>query len=595
MTGDRVGGTGGRAFRFQRSIRTRGAIAPGFNGTPFARPMFMDVHDAVVRILAGEDLGPVFTLMSEGTMRLMAELETGWADDVPMIKTRHEQGAVAMADGYARATGDVGVCLLGRGPAVSQTGNAMLTARKHGSDLLVITTESPQDERYDIKAFDQTGYLHSTIGEVVSIRHPAVLVSEFREAIRRVRVGAGPLAVQIPWDVLDGPLSRAFPESYQSSTAVVPEENVTTGVQPDPTSIAEAVERYLDADAFQPPVILAGGGAVAADARPAIESLAERTSALLATTIRARDLFADHPFALGVTGEWGSDLANRYAAEADLVVAVGASLNPYTTDDGHVFGEDTTIIHIDEDPGALDRHTSIALGIRGDARLTVEAIEEGLADRGVDRAGELWTDARREEIGSFDPMRDRNFPTVDGTLDPRALVRRLDAVLPADRKLVVDAGHFTRWCVDAIRAPPEDFTFTLDFASIGLGLPQGIGTAAASDEPVVTVCGDAGFMMSVQEVETAARNDIGLTIVVMNDDSLGSEYHSLDVDGEPPEVGRVPAPEIADVAGSLGARATTVRSLDDLEAIADLLGAPQEEPFVVDCKVNPLVRHRSKQ
>ncbi|MFC6719221.1 thiamine pyrophosphate-binding protein [Natrialbaceae archaeon GCM10025810] len=556
----------------------------------------MKAHDAIVRLLVADGIDTIFALMSEGTMRTMSTIEEEWGDEIRLVKTRHEQGAMAMADGYSRAGGGdrVGVCLVGRGPAIAQTGTAMVTARKKGSNLLVVVPESPLSERYDVKRFEQETYLRSTIGNVTSIRSRETLVDEFGEAIRRVRAGDGPLAVQIPWDVLDGDVDVSDAALEEAAAAARATRSGRGRVSPDRDLVERAVDMYVDSDAFQPPVVLAGRGAMEADAKEAIEEFAERTSALLATTLQARNYFADHPYYLGFTGSWGTPVANRFASEASLVVAVGASLNPYTIDDGHVFGEETRVIHVDRDPLALGRHAEIDLGIAGDARVTVEALTDELDRRGIHREGELWTDDLRRRIDESPTMNDRTFPKVPGTIDPRELVTLLNEHLPESKRVVVDAGHHTRWCLDGIHTPPEAFTFTLDFASIGLGLPMGVGTALASDDPCVTICGDAGFLMSLQEVETAVRNEIPVTIVVVNDASLGSEYHSLDAAGEAPDVALVSTPDFADVAESLGADGVTVRTVEDLEAITETIGADRDGPLVIDCKVNHEVRHRSK-
>ncbi|THE63509.1 thiamine pyrophosphate-binding protein [Salinadaptatus halalkaliphilus] len=560
----------------------------------------MKAHEAIIRLLHDDGVDTVFTLMSEDTMAMMSRMESEWADQFRLIKTRHEQGAVAMADGYARTGDDIGVCLVGRGPAVSQTGNGLVTARKKGSNVLLVVPESPLSDGYDVKEFEQETYLQSTVGSVVSIRSHDTLVRDFREALRRVRVADGPLAVQIPWDILDGDMD--VPASFETNADTVSGANTDTGVAlpcgtvtPRPDLVSQAVDTYVESDAFQPPIILAGRGAVEANAKAELEELARRTSGLLATSLQGRNLFADHPYYLGFTGSWGTNVANEYASEANVVFAVGASLNPYTIDEGHVFGEETQVIHVDRDPVAIGRYADTTLGIQGDARETVRAINEELERRDIDREGELWSDQLAARLDETSPMNDETYPDVPETMDPRDLVRELNDLLPAAKKVVADGGHFTRWVLDGIQTPPEDFTFTLDFASIGLGLPVGIGTAVASeDKPCVTVCGDAGFMMSMQELETAIRNDVSMTIIVMNDSSLNSEYHSLDVAGNDPEVALVPAPDIADVAESLGAEGHTVRSRADLTAIADRLGAEPDGQLVVDCKLNHHVRHRSK-
>jgi len=555
----------------------------------------MKAHEIVLELLYEAGVDKIFTLMSEDTMSLMSKIETEWDEQIQMIKTRHEQGAVAMADGYARAGNDFGVCLVGRGPAVAQTGTALVTARKKGSNMLVITPEAPLSDEYDIKDFEQEAYLRSTAGEVVSIRSHDTLVSDFQEAVRRVKIGDGPVVVQVPWDLFDAEMSAptdlgnvGFPDPDRT-------DGVSGHTHPDDDLIEEAVDMYLDANAFQPPVIIAGRGAMQAGAKEAIEEFAERTSALLATSLQGRNYFDDHPYYLGFTGSWGTNLANEYANESDLVFAVGVSLNPYTMDKGHVLGDDTTLIHIDANPESIGRYTDVDLAIPGDARVTIDALSEALEHEGIDREGELWSEDLKIRIEESSPMNDRDYPEVPGTIDPRDLVVTLDELIPQDKKVVADAGHFTRWVMDGIHTRPDDFTFTLDFAAIGLGLPMGVGTAVAVDDrPCITVCGDAGLMMSIQELETAVRNEIPMTLVVMNDSSLGSEYHSLDQGGEPPDVALVPSPDFADIAESFGAEGYTVRSIDELEAISDVLGQSQDGPVVVDCKVNHEVRHRSK-
>jgi thiamine pyrophosphate-dependent acetolactate synthase large subunit-like protein len=549
----------------------------------------MDGHDAVIELLDAEGVDTIFTLMSEDTMALMSELEEEWEDRIRMVKTRHEQGAMAMADGYARSNEEFGVCMVGRGPAVAQTGNAMVTARKKGSDVLAIVPTTSLSAEYDIKEFEQEEYLRSTIGNVVSVRSEETLVPKLERAIRELKVGDGPLTVQIPWDILDG--------SADVSGGIGPVETPRSGgrLQPDPDDVERAIDLYVESDAFQPPVVLAGRGAVESGAREALETLAGRTSALLTSSLQGRNYFEDHPFYLGFNGEWGTNLANRYTSEADLVFAFGASLNPYTTDDGHVFGEETRVIHVDNDPGGIGRYADVTLGIEGDARVTAEALLEELRRRGIDRDGELWSDDLRETIAETSPMNDREYPETPGTVDPRELVSELNGLLPDSKKVVTDGGHLTRWVMDGIHTPPDDFTFTLDFASIGLGLPMGIGTAVAADKPCVTVCGDAGLMMSIQELETAVRNDVSMTVVVMNDSSLNSEYHSLEAKGEEPGVALVEAPDFAAVAESLGAEGRTVRSIEQLRGLEEELGSPPDGPLVVDCKVNHLVKHRSKR
>lgn len=548
----------------------------------------------LTELLDEAEIETLFTLMSEDTMRMMSEIDADWPG-IELVQTRHEQCAVSMADGFARATDDIGVALIGRGPAIAQSGTGLVTARKKGSDVLVIVPTSPIGETYDVKEFPQEEFLKSTVGEVAAVRSHDTLVDVTRDAIRRVRLGDGPLALQVPWDLLDSEMTDDQAAGAEMSSMETTIDGATPGrVAPDPTAVTESIDRYVESPAFQPPVIIAGRGAIEAGAQEAIEEFARRTSSLLATSLQARNYFEDHPMYLGFTGGWGHEIANKYAAEAGLVFAVGASLNPYTTDDGHVFGEEGELVHIDSNRAAIERYTDVDVGIQGDAKRTIEALNEELERRGIDRDGELWTDDLRREVEAYDRLGDREFEAVPGTMDPRDMMRTLNDLLPDDRKIVTDAGHHARWVLDGLDVHPDDYTFTLDFASIGLGLPMGIGTAVSSpDRPTVVVTGDAGLTMSIQEFDTMVREDVPLTVVVVNDGSLGSEYHSMEAGGVDGSIALIESPDFASVAESFGAEGYTASSIAELEELADVL-ATREGQQVIDCTVNHKVRHRSK-
>ncbi|WP_254533831.1 thiamine pyrophosphate-binding protein [Natrinema gelatinilyticum] len=557
----------------------------------------MKAHEAVIRLFDAEGIETIFALMSEDTMRTLSTVQEHWSGEIRVVHSRHEQGAVAMADGYSRAGDDIGVCIVGRGPAIAQTGTSLVTARKKGSKLLVIVPEPQLSDTYDIKAFEQESYLESTVGTVRAARSADTLLQTVAEAFRSIRTGEGPIAVQVPWDILDGEIPDSDVD-VKRDRAAVPTNTVGSdaGVHPDEDTIDAALDLYLDSDATKIPIAIAGRGAIEAGAKEAIESFAERTNSVLATTLQARGYFDDHPFSVGFTGDFGSNIANKHFHESDFVLAVGCSLTPYTTDSGHLIDDETKVVHIDTDVSSFGRFESVDLGVRGDARLTVEALTEKLEEHGIDRDGEFWTDRLETRIAETPTLDEGNFPEQEGRIDPRELVRGLDRFLPENRLVISDGGHFSRWVLDGISTPePGDLLWTLDFAAIGQGLPHGIGAALNSGERApVAVCGDAGFMMALQEIDTAVRHEVPMTIVVMNDSALGTEYHSLLTSEYDADVALVESPDVADVAQSLGADGYTVRSSDDLEEISAVLSRHPDGPVVVDCKTNSAVRHRSK-
>jgi len=559
-------------------------------------------YEAVNRLLVAAGVETVFQYMAEDTMELFADMERTHADDLSVIHTRHEQGAMAMADAYARAGSRIGVCIVGRGPGIAQTGTAMLNARTNGSRLLVIVPTPARDDDHDPKDFDQTGYLRSTIGDVLTVRSETTLLDQVTEGLRRTHLGESPVAVQVPKDILKGSIpDETILDDLPFDASLATTRPDPPRIEPDPDKIDAAVDLFLDADAYQPPVILAGTGAAAPETRETIETLAERLSAVLLTTLKNIDAFADHPFATGFSGSWGDQLSNEFLSEASYVLAIGCSLNDHTVYDGDLIADDATVVHVDADPASIGRFTPVDLGIVGDAHRTVEALIEAVDRAGIDREGELWTDDLRKRIADYSALDWREFPEADGAVDPRALTRKLETILPGARLVGNDGGQFRKWSFHALTARPEDSIVGCDFAAIGLGVPMGVGLgqylkderrANGEDRVAITFTGDGGFMMSIQELETAARHDIPLIVVLGNDSSLGSEYHYLDVQGDAAEVARIDTPNLADVSAALGTEAHRITALDDLDAIADRLQDP-EGPVVLECVIDHEVRHHS--
>lgn len=552
----------------------------------------MQISDVIIRYLVEEDVDTLFTLMAEDVMGITATVQAEWGDDVNVVETRHEQIAMAMADGHARSTDDIGVCVVGRGPAIAQTGTALGTANVNGSQLLVITGETPMSTHGGLKNFEQETFLSTIAEDVVSIRDEEALPTKLRDTFRRLRRENGPIVVQVPWDLMDSETDLSIDwESDRFGTDAI--EPNAARAQPDEASVSEAVDLYLDSDATTPPLILAGMGAVESDAKAAIERLAERTSALLATTLQARGYFSDHPFSVGFPGTFGSNLANEYLTQSDYVLAVGCSLNNHTTDMGRLVDE-STVVHVNDEPAHIERDTPVDLGVVGDARETVVRMERELDDLGMDFSGKFWTERTERRIAEASPWEEASFTDVDGRLDPRELMDELDAALPEDRLVVTDAGHFLNWAIDGISVShPDDYMWTLDFGAIGVGFPMGMGAAWQEDERTpVTFVGDAGFLMSLQTLDTAVRYDIPVVIVIVNDDALGSEYQQLKNRGMAAETAVAETPDLAALARDFGAEAHTVTSIDDLDAIRDEIATRPSGPVVLECKVDRDVKHR---
>jgi thiamine pyrophosphate-dependent acetolactate synthase large subunit-like protein len=347
------------------------------------------------------------------------------------------------------------------------------------------------------------------------------------------------------------------------------------------------------------PVLVGGRGAVVSGAGPAIEALAERTGALLATSAVAHGLFAGSAWSLRISGGFATPLAAEVLAQADAIVSFGATLNHWTTRHGALIAEDAKVVAVDVDPAQLGAHVGPDVAIVGDAAATAEALAAAVPaaearsadEHGVDAgdAGHGWrTAAMRARVAAG---RWRDVPYAPGatpdTVDPRALSVALEDLLPPDRIVVVDSGHLTGWPAMFLTVPDaRSWLFCNGFQAVGLGLGNAIGAAvAAPDRPVVAAVGDGGLFLALAELETAARIGARLLVLVYDDEAYGAEVHHFAPQGRDVSGARFPPVDVAGLARAAGCAALTVRSVDDLAPVADWRAGP----LVVDAKVDPTV------
>jgi thiamine pyrophosphate-dependent acetolactate synthase large subunit-like protein len=332
------------------------------------------------------------------------------------------------------------------------------------------------------------------------------------------------------------------------------------------------------------PVIVAGLGAHRAGARAALEALATKTGALLMTSARGKDMFHGHPYNLGILGSFSHAMGRRMMDQADCVLVFGAGLNFLTMSFGAAIPH-VPVIQVDSVRSHIGRWTTAEVAVVGDARLVAEQLLAALPERsGADKP--FHTGENLALIAGFEMARDFEGAHTPRTVDPRALGVELDRLLPRERTIVYDAGNFLGILPYLTVPTPGHLKMTSEFASIGLGFGTALGVARGRpDIPTVLVIGDGGFLMTMSELETAVREDIPLIIVLMNDCAYGAELHFLALRKLPVGKSVFPDVDFAPVAAAFGFQAYTVRTLDDLRALAPVLGKP-DGPILLDCKVN---------
>jgi thiamine pyrophosphate-dependent acetolactate synthase large subunit-like protein len=532
----------------------------------------MKVYEAIAEVVRREGTRAVFGLMGDGNLKLVPYLTEDL--DIPFYGSRHEGGAVAMADAHARMSGEVGVSTFTQGPGLTNALTALVTARRAGTPMVVLSGDTPRavaGHPQDIKQEPLFAAAEIPVQEL-GADDAAVAVAA---AFARARAERRPIALNLPTDLQEM-------ETSAPGAQALPTAGVEAAV-PDPVELDAAV---VALEAAQRPIVLAGRGAWFAGAEAAVGELADRTGALIAHSLPLKGWLAGHSWNLGIAGGFATETAKELIGDADGVLVLGAGLNHFTSRGGTLFDPGATIIHCDVEPAAFGRFLTPSLTIRGDAAAVAAALSERLAVRQGYR-----TDAVAAKLGAA-----RERPTPDegepGAIDPRALSARIDAMIPADRNLIVDGGHFAGFPSMAIGVPePGSYVFPLDFGSIGLSLGAAVGAAVARPDRITAVgIGDGGLMMSLGELDTAIRYSLPLLVVVYDDGAFGAEMHFLRMLGIPDAESLFETPPLAEVARGMGADAFTIHTLADLDPIAERLATGLERPLLLHCTVGRNIR-----
>jgi len=530
----------------------------------------MLVSEAVGRTVHALGGDVVFGLMGSGNLAVTNAIVAAGGR---FFSSRHETGAVCMADGYARLSERLGVVSVHQGPGLTNAITGLTEAAKSRTPLLLLAADTPAVQLRSNFKIDQDALVES-VGAISERVHSAQsAVADTARAVRRALNERRAVVLNLPLDVQSAEIELTPPPPQPRTSP------------PVPMSVSEAAGVLRRAER---PVIIGGRGAVRSSAGPALRELAERTGALLATSAVGNGLFEGDPFNLGISGGFSTPIAQRLIAEADVVIAFGAALNLWTTRHGALIADDATVIQVDDTPEAIGAHRRVDIGLVGDAEATARALLATL-DEMVPAGVALPSAGRRTEALAAEiaagRWRDQPYEESRDWLDPRSLTIALDDVLPEERCVVVDSGAFMGYPAMYLRVPnPGGFVFPQAFQCVGLALGNAIGAAVFNPDRV-TVCavGDGGLLMALPDLETLGRLKLRVLVVVYNDAAYGAEVHHFRPMGIPVELAQFPPTDFAALAEAAGCRGVTVRTVDDLSIVREWA----EGPLVLDCKVDP--------
>lgn len=568
-----------------------------------------------------------FGLMGNGNAHLIDALG---AAGVALTTVRHEAGAVAAADAYTRVSGRLAIATTTYGAGFTNALTALTEAAQARTPMLVVVGDAPTSgpRPWDV---DQ-----EMLAAAIGVRTHVITGSDPRGTVDRAAAaalrGRKPVVLAIPYDLAASEL--AMPPQGTAPTTSAPDaegidlddpellRTLIDAVRPAPsvaaspasellaTRVSEAAKLLSRAER---PLVIAGRGAHLAGAAPELGALADCLGALTATTALARGIFSGETvtgggeratrdrsaFDLGVIGGFGQEAAMAVIVEADVVVVIGAGLNQFTMRFGELLGPGTAVVRIDLDEVAAPRSVCTIEHhlLRGDAR---DVLRELLVELEGFPAQTPPVTPWRERLAGLEPGGAlRRIDTgagahpqgrcADGRLDPRAVAARLAELLPADRHVTTDGGHFLGWCnmFWPVAEPPRMIMPGTAYQTIGLGLSTVAGVAAAAPESTVVLStGDGGGLMALADLETAIRTAARCVIVVWNDGCYAAEVHLYGAMGLDERVMRIPEVDFAALATALGATGVRVTELADLDALARWSEAGGLGTILLDCRIS---------
>ena len=506
------------------------------------------------------------------------------------ILVRHEQGAAHAADGYARTTGKVGVCLATSGPGATNLVTGVANAYMDNIPLLVLTGQVPtsiygkgtfQDSTKEgvdsVSMFDPVTKFSTMI--ISRYKMPELL----REALRKAFSGKkGPVHLSYPKNIMEEEVENNLlpPVAYR----VKPEYY-------DRKLVIDAVKKLVKA---KKPAMLVGSGVISSDACSEVRELVEMLNIPVATTPKAKGTFPEsHELSLGVLGFCGSLAAEEYiTGDVDVLLVVGASLNQMTT-----FSWDTRIIpsdcliHINIDPAEIDKNYTADIGLIGDCRAVLDEISFRILRELQEHNPE--TQKRIEEITNFKKstsmfLEKEKMHSESVPLKPQALMKELQEVLPEDAILFSDTGNHICWAIHYLSFDRPNFISAFGMLTMGYATAASIGgKLAAPNRPVIAVVGDGCFLMNGMEIATAVNYKAPVVWIVQNNAKLGlvDELQKFSL-GDNTVSTHFKEVNFSKIAEGLGAQGFRIEKPGELTKILPK-ALESGKPTVIDCIVDP--------
>ncbi|MDD4356465.1 MAG: biosynthetic-type acetolactate synthase large subunit [Smithellaceae bacterium] len=531
-----------------------------------------------LKVLEEEKVDIIFGYPGGAVLDLYDQL---YESNLRHVLVRHEQGAVHAADGYARATGKVGVCLVTSGPGATNTVTGIATANMDSIPLVVFTGQVPTGliGNDAFQECDITGITRPCTKHNFLVRNIEELASTIKEAFHIARSGRpGPVLVDLPKNVMAA--------QYDYDPANIKIRNQEVAYKPVPKKMANVLDML---NAAKKPLIMTGGGVILGKASDELTRLARKYEIPVTGTLMGLGSFpGSDPLWLGMLGMHGTYYANMGVSHCDFMLAVGVRFDDRVTGSIETFAANAKIVQIDIDPSSINKNVTIDLPIIGDTKATLRDLVHFLEEHHYTQDA----DSRAQWLREIAEWRERvplRYCQNGEVIKPQCVIETLQKLTKGDALITTDVGQHQMWTAQFFHFDrPNTFISSGGLGTMGFGLPAAIGVKCAFPEKqVVAIAGDGSIQMNIQELATAAQYNIAVKVVLLNNEFLGmprqwqemfynKRYSHTDMTHAPDFV------KLAEAYGVIGLRATKPA---EVETVLEQ-GLAADKPVLMDFRIS---------
>ncbi len=484
--------------------------------------------------------------------------------EIKHVLVRHEQGATHAADGLARSTGKVGVCLVTSGPGATNTVTGIATAYMDSIPLVVFTGQVPTKliGNDAFQEVDITGITRPCTKHNFLVKRIEDLAWTIKAAFHIARTGRpGPVLVDIPKDIQQAKTEFYYPEEIKL-------RSYNPVYEPHRRQVEKA---YRLLEASTRPVFLIGGGVISSDAHPEVLELAELLHLPVTMTLMGLGGFpGTHEQSLGMLGMHGTYFANMAVANSDLIIAVGARFDDRVTGKVNAFAPMAKIVHIDIDPTSIQKNVRVDVPIVGDCKRVLQRLLEVIKE--VGRPAKLWKEQFKEWWEQIDIWR-RRYPLTykqdEQHIKPQFVIEKLYELTRGEAIVATEVGQNQMWTAQFYKFDrPRTLLSSGGLGTMGYGFPAAIGAQMAHpDKLVVDIAGDGSIQMNIQEIATAMDQRLPIKVIILNNGYLGMvrQWQELFYERRYSAVQFATIPDFVKLADAYGAKGFTVTKPEEVE------------------------------